>query len=152
MMSEASSRTALGQLIADVQAANRWSYADISANAVAAGRKLSRSRVESLRNDPLPSISTKAIEALAAGLKVSPQQVAQAAMKSLGYDVADSGGTLAEALAADAALSEPMRRVLLAALDAARAESGSDHAAGSRRARLRDANEVQSHAADSGDG
>jgi transcriptional regulator with XRE-family HTH domain len=111
--------TALGRLIAEVQAANRWSYADIAENARLAGRRLSKSRVESLRNARLPSISVKAIEALAAGLRVSPDRVAQAAIESMGFALATESASAQSAVASDPGLSEPVRRVLLAALAAA---------------------------------
>lgn len=115
---------ALGRLIREVQQANGWSYADISANARQAGRSLSRSRVESLRNDPLTSIGIKAIEALAAGLSVAPDRVAAVAVESMGYrpQPADSALSAAEALGNDPLLSAQMRRVLTAALAAAHAE------------------------------
>jgi hypothetical protein len=119
--------SALGRLISEVQAANKWSYADISENARTAGRRLSKSRVESLRNARLPSISAKAIESLAAGLRVSPDRVAQAAIESMGYATghaatASSAESAESAIASDPALSEPVRRVLLAALAAAHDE------------------------------
>jgi transcriptional regulator with XRE-family HTH domain len=116
--------TALGRLISDVQVANKWSYADIAANAGAAGRRLSKSRVESLRNDPLPSISIKAIEALAAGLHVSPDRVASAAIETMGYAIATEGASAHSAISSDPSLSEPVRRVLLAALSAAHEQAG----------------------------
>ena len=114
----------LGRLIREVQHANGWSYADISSNARNAGRSLSRSRVESLRNDPLTSIGIKAIEALAAGLSVAPDRVAAAAVESMGYrpEPTDSALTAADALDSDPQLSAAMRRVLIAALEAAHQE------------------------------
>jgi transcriptional regulator with XRE-family HTH domain len=118
-MRDGSSLTALGRLIHDVQAANRWSYADIAENARVAGQSLSKSHVESLRNKRLPSISAKAIEALAAGLRVPPSRVAQAAIETMGFELDADAVTAHAAIAADPALSEPVRRVLLAALDAA---------------------------------
>jgi transcriptional regulator with XRE-family HTH domain len=118
-MAAQSGPTALGRLISEVQAANKWSYADIAANARLAGRKLSKSRVESLRNDALPSISIKAIEALAAGLRVSPDRVASAAIEGMGYAVATEGVSAHSAISSDPSLSEPVRRVLLAAVAAA---------------------------------
>jgi transcriptional regulator with XRE-family HTH domain len=117
-MAAGSELTALGRLISDVQAANKWSYADIAENARVAGRRLSKSRVESLRNDRLPSISIKAIEALAAGLRVTPERVAQAALESMGYSLASEAASAQEAISSDPTLSEPVRRVLLAALAA----------------------------------
>jgi hypothetical protein len=146
---DAQSLTALGRLISEVQSANRWSYADIASNATAAGRKLSKSRVESLRNDPLPSISVKAIEALAAGLRVAPNRVAQAAMESMGYALATESLDATQALAGDPALSDPMRRVLTAALTAAHRESESV-APRARRGGRRDADAFQRTAADDG--
>jgi hypothetical protein len=116
--------TALGRLISEVQAANKWSYADIAENARAAGRRLSKSRVESLRNARLPSISINAIESLAAGLHVNPDRVAQAAIESMGYALATEAVTAQSAIAGDPVLSEPVRRVLLAALAAAHEQSG----------------------------
>jgi transcriptional regulator with XRE-family HTH domain len=116
--------TALGRLISEVQAANKWSYADIAENARLAGRRLSKSRVESLRNTRLPSISINAIESLAAGLRVSPDRVAQAAIESMGYALASEAVTAQSAIASDPALSEPVRRVLLAALAAAHEQAG----------------------------
>jgi transcriptional regulator with XRE-family HTH domain len=116
--------TALGRLISEVQAANKWSYADIAENARVGGRRLSKSRVESLRNARLPSISINAIESLAAGLHVSPDRVAQAAIESMGYTLATEAVTAQSAIASDPALSEPVRRVLLAALAAAHEQFG----------------------------
>jgi hypothetical protein len=147
---DADGLTALGRLISEVQAANRWSYADIAHNAVSAGRKLSKSRVESLRNDPLPSISIKAIEALAAGLKVSSNRVAQVAMESMGYAVATESIDTADVLAGDPALTDSMRRVLIAALEAAHQEFMSDGSPsrGTRRRRVADGNRFQRSAAD----
>jgi len=112
---------ALGRLIRDAQQANGWSYADISKNAGRAGRNLSRSRVESIRNDRLTSIGIKAIEALAAGLDVPADRVAHAALESMGYppEGPSSTATSAETLLRDPGLSTATRRVLLAALDAA---------------------------------
>jgi transcriptional regulator with XRE-family HTH domain len=123
-MAGGSGPSALGRLISEVQAANKWSYADIAENARVAGRQLSKSRVESLRNARLPSISVKAIESLAAGLRVSPDRVAQAAIESMGYVLETEAVTATSAIASDAALSEPVRRVLLAALAAAHEQSG----------------------------
>lgn len=152
MPHDADDLTALGRLISEIQAANRWSYADIARNATSGGRKLSKSRVESLRNDPLPSISIKAIEALAAGLKVSPNRVAQAAMESMGYAVATESMDAADVLAGDPGLTDPMRRVLLAALDAAHQEFMTTGSAsrGPRRRRVADGNRLQQSAADDG--
>lgn len=112
---------ALGRLIRDAQQANGWSYADISKNAGRAGRNLSRSRVESLRNDRLASIGIKAIEALAAGLDVPADRVAHAALESMGYPAAEPTSQLSstDALLRDPGLSTSTRKVLLAALDAA---------------------------------
>ena len=118
-MGDGSSLTALGRLIREVQAANRWSYADIAANARSAGQDLSKSHVESLRNKRLPSISSKAIEALAAGLRVAPSRVAMAALETMGYAIEDETPSAQAAIEGDPALSEPVRRVLLAALYAA---------------------------------
>jgi hypothetical protein len=72
-----------------------------------------------LRNDRLPSISVKAIESLAAGLRVSPDRVAQAAIESMGYVLENEAVTTHSAIASDPRLSEPVRRVLLAAVAAA---------------------------------
>src|SRR3954451_23175587 len=116
--------TPIGRLISEVQAANRWSYADIADNAQSAGRRLSKSRVESLRNAALPSISVKAIEALAAGLRVSPERVAQAAIESMGFALEAGSASAEAAIASDPALSEPVRRVLLAALAAGHEQAG----------------------------
>jgi hypothetical protein len=152
MANDSSGPTALGQLISDVQAANKWSYAEIAHNAEASGRRLSKSRVESLRNAALPSISIKAIEALAAGLKVAPHLVARAAVESMGYAVVAASPDPADALAQDPALSEPMRRVLMAALTAAhdefRAEGRPTSGRGKRRGPTAGENVFQREAAD----
>jgi hypothetical protein len=149
---DTSTLTALGHLISEVQAANKWSYADIAYNAETSGRRLSKSRVESLRNGTLPSISIKAIEALAAGLKVAPNLVARAAVESMGYAVVVGAPDPADALAEDPALSEPMRRVLIAALAAAHdefdAEQASTSGRGKRRGRAASGNVFQQAAAD----
>jgi transcriptional regulator with XRE-family HTH domain len=113
---------ALGRLIRDVQQANGWSYADIAGNAGRGGRNLSRSRVESIRNDPLTSIGIKAITALAAGLDVPADRVAFAALESMGYPPPAAGDqhSAVEAIERDPELSATARRIVLAALAAAR--------------------------------
>jgi hypothetical protein len=119
---------------------------------------LSKSRVESLKNDAVSSISVKAIESLAAGLRISPDVVAEAAMVSMGFGHVTRPSASADALAGDPTLSEPMRRVLLAALEAAKRETPPRQlvrhadARRLRRARLVEDNATAEVAADKGDG
>jgi hypothetical protein len=142
---------ALGRLIRDVQQANGWSYADIAKNAERGGRSLSRSRVESIRNDPLTSIGVKAITALAAGLEVPADRVAQAAIESMGYPSPTTGEALsaAEAIEREPGLSATSRRVLLAALAAAQAADGEPTLARDRGRPRRNRHEIADIAADS---
>lgn len=144
-------RHALGALIAGIQEANGWSYTDVAHNASVAGRSLSKSRVEVLRNHPVDSIGGKAIRDLAAGLQVTPQQVALAAFASMGYPVDQPTPTAAEILASDPDIAEPVRRVLLAALRAAYGASrprGDHHDMRARRRARLDEGAIQSSAAD----
>lgn len=108
---------ALATLIDQVRAVNGWSDTDVVERARKRGHQLSKSNVSRVRLDDVQSIKGDLIRALADGLGISPNQVAAAALASMGlplYDVA--GWDTEQAIRRDPALSERSRRVLLALL------------------------------------
>lgn len=108
---------ALATLIDQVRAVNGWSDTDVVERARKRGHQLSKSNVSRVRMEDVQSIKGDLIRALADGLGISPNQVAAAALASMGlplYDVA--GWDTEQAIRRDPALSERSRRVLLALL------------------------------------
>jgi hypothetical protein len=100
-----------------VRLANDWSLRDIEARIERAGGSLKRSRIHQLVNaNPLESIKTDVILDLAAGLGVSPDRVAVAAIQSMGFRVSVDDMTPAEAIMRDDRLSRDTREALLAIL------------------------------------
>lgn len=73
----------LARLIDGVKNANDWSDPDLVRNAKEKGHVLSKSNISRYRG-PVVSIKGEVILALAAGLRVSPSQVAVAALESMG--------------------------------------------------------------------
>lgn len=119
--------TPLARLIDAVKVANGWSDPTLVENARKQGHDLTKSNISRYRNeDPLVSIKGSIIVALAAGLRVSPAQVATAALESMGITVlAYDLPTVEQAIRADATLPERDRRVLMTTLEAMRA-TGAD--------------------------
>lgn len=113
--------TALGRFINHVVAVNGWSQAQVSKNAEKADFELSQQTVSKYKKS-MPSVNGYRLKALAAGLRQSESRVARAAMESFGITM-EPGTDPESALLDDADLSAPMKRVLLAALEAAREEA-----------------------------
>lgn len=108
---------ALGELMRSVRDANGWSYPDIARQTTAAGHKIGRSNVQRLATDaPLIGITRAAIQALATGMRVSPDRVALAAVEAMGFRPPGPEITAAEAVQRDPDLSNDTRRALLAIL------------------------------------
>ena len=116
----------LGELMESVRIANDWSYGDIARNTegVAGVKALSRSNVQRLATDyPLASVTREATLSLAVGLHVSPDRVALAAVRAMGFQPPVGEVTAAEAVQRDPQLSADTRRAVLAILRAASTRS-----------------------------
>jgi len=112
-------RGALGELVVTVCTANDWSYADVAtrANKATGESVLSKQNVGRLVNEyPLKGVTRAAIHALAAGLGISPDRVALAAVQSMGFRPPEVDITPAEAIQRDPSLSADTRAALLAIL------------------------------------
>lgn len=121
----AGSRSALGELYDSVTAANGWSLRDVERRVADRGGSLRRSRINQLVNDqPLPSVSAEAIDDLAAGLGVSVDRVAVAALQAMGFRVSLDEVTPAEAIMRDVRLSKDTKDALLAILRGAGGAGG----------------------------
>lgn len=109
-------RHPLAELIDSVKAANGWSDPQLVANARAKGYVLSKSNISRYRQ-PVVSIKGDVIQALAAGLRVSPAQVAVAAVQSMGIQLpAYDSITPEQAVRLDIGLSTRDKGALLALL------------------------------------
>lgn len=118
-MDDMKKRGALGELVATVCTANDWSYSDVAARANRAVGEavLSKQNISRLVNEyPLKGVTRAAIHALAAGLGISPDRVALAAVQSMGFRPPDVDMTPAEAIQRDPGLSADTRSALLAIL------------------------------------
>lgn len=113
----------LAQLIDGIKAANNWSDPDLVRNAKEQGHVLSKSNISRYRN-PLVSIKGEIIYALAAGLRISPAQVATAAIESMGITL-PAYGTLdpEQAVRLDTRLSDRDKDTLLVMLRQFRSSS-----------------------------
>lgn len=110
-------RHQLGELIETVMAANEWSLDRVVANAADRGFRLSRSNVKRLKDEPVKRIPADTMQALAAGLHVSPQMVSRAAIQAAGMDVTlPPFVTPEEAVQADALLTARDKQTVLALL------------------------------------
>jgi transcriptional regulator with XRE-family HTH domain len=111
----------LGDLIEEVRHLNDWSQQQVAdrANKALGERVLSKQNVSRLTTEyPLTSITRAAVRALAAGLNVSPDRVALAALQSMGFRPPAADLTPAEAIARDSSLSVDTKSALLAILRA----------------------------------
>jgi hypothetical protein len=109
----------LGELMESVRNANDWSYGDIARHTegIAGVKALSRSNVQRLATDyPLVSITRGAIQGLAAGMRVSPDRVALAAVQAMGFRPPVADMSAAEAVQRDPSLSSDTRRIVLTIL------------------------------------
>lgn len=119
-MDDMKSRSALGELYGSVTAANGWAMRDVEAQSKRRGEPISKSRIGQLVNaNPLEGIQASAIYALAAGLGISADRVALAAVQAMGFRVGVGEVTPAEAIMRDGSLSEDTRRALVSILQAA---------------------------------
>ena len=107
----------LGELMARVREANDWSYGDIARRTTAAGHKMSVSNVQRLATDqPLVSVTRSAVQALADGMRVSPDRVALAAIQAMGFRPPIGEVSAIEAVQRDPSLDDSTRRAVLAIL------------------------------------
>jgi hypothetical protein len=114
---------ALAQLIDSIKAANDWSDPDLVNNAKEKHHVLSKSNISRYRL-PLVSIKGEIIHALAAGLRISPAQVATAAVESMGIPLPQyDGATPEQAVRLDTDLSVKDKRLVLSLLQQLRADS-----------------------------
>lgn len=121
-MAAMKNRSPLRELFDEVTAANDWSQRDVEdriALRFEGERGIGRSRVNQIINAmPLPSIKATAIRAIAAGLGISADRVAIAAVQSMGFRLASDDPSPAEAIRRDPSLSDETRRALLLILRA----------------------------------
>jgi hypothetical protein len=110
------SKHQLARLIDGIKAANSWSDPDLVRNAKEQGHVLSKSNISRYRN-PLVSIKGEIIYALAAGLRITPAQVATAAIESMGITL-PAYGTMdpEQAIRLDTRLSDRDKDTLLVML------------------------------------
>lgn len=114
---------ALARLIEAVKTTNEWSDPDIAARARAKGHNLSKSNISRIRSEapPMASITRAAILGLADGLGVSIEQVATAALDSMGITIPRFDTMPPEqAVRLDAELSEKDKRIVLSLLSGLR--------------------------------
>lgn len=103
----------LAELIEDVRARNKWSYADIAERAGRAGYPTTRQNLSRICLSPVVTLTESTIRILAAGLDVPASEIARAAMASMGIRLPGLCD-LGSAILADTVLSARDRRLLLA--------------------------------------
>jgi hypothetical protein len=111
----------LGELIESRMRVNDWSLDAVVARA---DNTLGRSNLGRIINDPVISIKGEVIKAIAAGIGVTPQLVANAALRSMGIEpaVEDQTDTLAT-VDIDPTLSDANRRQLRLLVEQMRLDS-----------------------------
>lgn len=110
-------RHQLAALIQAVEDANGWSDPEVAERARQRGHTISKSNISRLRLEPVRSIKGDAVKALAAGLGISPLDIADAALASMGIQRTNTSRTDVEAaILRDPVLAESQRRMLLALL------------------------------------
>lgn len=120
-------RHQLAALIQSVEDANGWSDPEVAERARQRGHQISKSNISRLRLEPVRSIKGDAIKALAAGLGISPLDIADAALASMGIHRANASQTDVEtAIRRDPVLAESQRRMLLALLREMKGASDED--------------------------
>lgn len=118
----------LAQLIDGVKSANDWSDPDLVHNAKEKGHVLSKSNISRYRK-PVVSIKGEVILALAAGLRVTPAQVAVATIESMGIHLPSyDAPTPEQAVRLDTELSARDKQSVLALLAHLRTSSSSSGA------------------------
>lgn len=112
----------LDQLIEGVKRANGWSDPDLVKNAKEHHYVLSKSNISRMRGE-LVSIKADVVYALAAGLRVSPAQVAMAAIESMGIALPRyESPTPEQAVRMDSSLSTKDKALVLGLLKQMRDE------------------------------
>lgn len=109
-----SNEHALGALIDQAKKANGWSDQTVADRAASRGHNISKSNIARIRTEPVTTIVGKQLFALEAGLGIPVRQLARAALDSMGvpgYTTAEADAE--QAIAADPALPEHVRRTLL---------------------------------------
>lgn len=120
-------RHQLAALIQAVEDANGWSDPEVAERARKRGYTISKSNILRLRLEPVRSIKGDAIKALAAGLGISPLDIADAALASMGIHRTNAADNDVEtAIRRDPLLADAQRRMLLALLREMRDESNED--------------------------
>lgn len=110
-------RHQLAALIQSVEDANGWSDPDVADRARQRGHTISKSNISRLRLEPVRTIKGDAIKALAAGLGISPLDIADAALASMGiHRTRLSGDDVETAIRRDPLLADTQRRMLLVML------------------------------------
>ncbi|GLB62710.1 hypothetical protein NCCP2495_05880 [Dietzia sp. NCCP-2495] len=110
-------RHQLAALIQSVEDANGWSDPEVAERARQRGHTISKSNISRLRLEPVRSIKGDAIKALAAGLGISPLDIADAALASMGIHRSNAADNDVEtAIRRDPLLADSQRRMLLALL------------------------------------
>lgn len=110
---------ALGQLIEDCKAVNRWSNGDIARQSK---DRITRTRVQQLAKDPIKAMPTlRVVEGLALGLRVPGWVIVGAVLESMGYPTRPGRVSVDEAINSDPGLSESQRTALRAYLSGLRA-------------------------------
>lgn len=145
-------RHQLAALIQSVEDANGWSDPDVAERARHRGHTISKSNISRLRLEPVRSIKGDAVKALAAGLGISPLDIADAALASMGIHRSTAADNDVEtAIRRDPLLADSQRRMLLALLremkgtndedqgtQDTQSDSPADGEAGTRRAPMKD--------------
>lgn len=110
-------RHQLAALIQSVEDANGWSDPEVAERARQRGHTISKSNISRLRLEPVRSIKGDAIKALAAGLGISPLDIADAALASMGiHRTSAADNDVETAIRRDPLLADSQRRMLLALL------------------------------------
>lgn len=125
-----STKHPLDQLIEGVKRANDWSDPDLVNNAKERHHVLSKSNISRMRGQ-LVSVKAEVIFALAAGLRVTPAQVAIAAIESMGIPLPEHElPTPEQSIRLDTSLSDKDKTLLFAVLEQIRKESRASGEAG----------------------
>lgn len=121
-------RHALGTLIDDVKASNRWSDQHIADRAARAGYPVSKQNVARLRAEPVEAITLRNIRSLSAGLDVPATVVVRAMLAAMGVtDTTGAEWSAEQAIRRDAHLSARDKDMMLAMLAHLRGKAGEEH-------------------------
>lgn len=107
---------ALAALIDEIEHRNEWTDVRVSAQATAAGYKVTPSDISDYRHRGMRQIVPAKLIGLARGLQIPPYRVAIAVLSDVGIDVPFDVRSPEDAIAADTTISAATRRALLAIL------------------------------------